>query len=440
MTIHYISGEDRKINVSVNGTSIETVTANSGGWNVLSSVTLKVNLNKGENVITLSNPDNWMPDIDCMTITREGDLELCRHRHSQALTEVASIDISSLPEKMSDSFNAMISKYSSPEESQKGYDEATAALNALAAKIYEAMSAFGSYNMALTKAEENIAASESSDALDILRADTDLIANKVENADNPTVFTWAASELYSAIKTYLSDSRAILKKGESWDMTCFIENPGFDSNTNGWYGSPVWGSHVAEYWNRTFSTGQTVRGLRNGNYTLSVQALYRTGSNDGGNRYREGKERIPALFSGNGYALPVASIYTHPLSETPELEEQLNGTHELRGYVNSMHGAEMAFEYGLYHNEVDVKVTDNTLLISIESEEAEGDCWCCFDNFALTYHGPDDLAVGINTDDSIRVDVYTPSGICVARGITRGELSSLPGGIYIANGDKIIIR
>lgn len=440
LTIQFISGEDRKITVSVNGSEIKTVTVNSGGWNTLSTVTLKVNLNRGENEITLSNPDSWMPDIDCMTVTREGDLELCRHRHSQALADVTSIDISALPEKMKSHFNEIISIHSNPEESQKGYDEATAALNALAADIHEAISAYDSYLTALTKANDNIDASEPSDALETLKNKTAGIEETVENAETPSVFTSAASQIYSSIKKYLSDDGAILRKGESWDMTCFIENPGFDNDNHGWKGEPVWGSHVAEYWNRTFSASQTVKGLRNGNYTLSVQALYRTGANDGGSRYREGKERIPAEISGNGYAIPVASIYTHPLSETPELEEQLNGTHVLRGYVNSMHGAEMAFAYGLYHNDVPVKVTDNTLLISIASDEAEGDCWCCFDNFALTYHGPDDSAVEINASDSARVDVYTPAGLCVARGIARSELSTLPAGIYIVGRDKVIIK
>ncbi|MDE6741931.1 MAG: hypothetical protein K2J58_06325, partial [Muribaculaceae bacterium] len=441
MIIQYLSGEDRKITVSVNGESVQTLTVNSGGWNTLSSVTLKVVLNKGENEITLSNPESWMPDIDCMTLTREGDLELCRHRHSRALAEVTSIDITVLPEKMGNRFNDLISKNSYPEESQKGYDEATAVLNSLASEIYEALMAFDTYTITLMRAEENIDSSEPSDALETLKDKTKDIADSVENADNPSVFTQAASDIYTAIKAYLSDEAAILKQGGRWDMTCFIENPGFDSDAHGWKGEPVWGSHVAEYWNRTFNTSQTVTGLRNGNYTLSVQALYRTGSNDGGSRYREGKERIPAEFSGNGNSVPVASIYTHPLSETPELESQLNGTHELRGYVNSMHGAEMAFSYGLYHNEVPVKVTDNTLIISIASEEAEGDCWCCFDNFSLCFQGTDDNTVGLTPDpDNDILDVYTPAGICVARAIRRSEIQSLPSGIYIGGGEKIIVK
>lgn len=441
MTIQYISGEDRKIIVSVNGEAVQTLTVNSGGWNTLSSVTLKVTLNKGDNEITLSNPESWMPDIDCMTLTREGDLELCRHRYSQALAEVTSIDIAVLPEKMGNRFNDLISKYSDPEESKKGYDEATAALNALASEIYEAMTAFDTYTTALTRAEENIDSSEPSDALEILKDKIAGIADKVENAEKTSVFTQAASEIYTAIKAYLSDEAALLKQGGRWDMTCFIENPGFDNDTHGWKGEPVWGSHVAEYWNRTFSASQTLTGLRNGYYTLSVQALYRNGSNDGGSRYQEGKERIPAIFSGNGNSVPVASIYSHPLSETPELESQLNGTHVLRGYVNSMHGAEMAFAYGLYHNEVPVKVTDNTLNISIASEEAEGDCWCCFDNFSLCFQGTDDNAVGMTPDSASDIlDVYTPAGICVGRAMRRSEIQSLPFGIYIAGGEKIIVK
>lgn len=38
------------------------------------------------------------------------------------------------------------------------------------------------------------------------------------------------------------------------------------------------------------------------------------------------------------------------------------------------------------------------------------------------------------------VDVYSPEGICIARSIRRSEMSTLPAGIYIAGGEKIIVK
>lgn len=64
MTIAYISGADRKITVSVNGQEVQTLNVNSGGWNVVATSDLTINLNEGRNVIRLSNASDWMPDID----------------------------------------------------------------------------------------------------------------------------------------------------------------------------------------------------------------------------------------------------------------------------------------------------------------------------------------------------------------------------------------
>ena len=37
---------------------------NSGGWQTVATRTLNISLEKGRNVIRLSNPASWMPDID----------------------------------------------------------------------------------------------------------------------------------------------------------------------------------------------------------------------------------------------------------------------------------------------------------------------------------------------------------------------------------------
>ena len=64
LTIAYISGENRDITVSVNGSKVQTVKVNSGGWGTVGRETLTVQLQKGRNILRLSNPTDWMPDID----------------------------------------------------------------------------------------------------------------------------------------------------------------------------------------------------------------------------------------------------------------------------------------------------------------------------------------------------------------------------------------
>ena len=64
MTIAFMSGENRNINVSVNGKKVKAITANSGGWGTVGRKTVDIHLEPGRNSIRLSNPSNWMPDID----------------------------------------------------------------------------------------------------------------------------------------------------------------------------------------------------------------------------------------------------------------------------------------------------------------------------------------------------------------------------------------
>ena len=68
LTIGYICGENRSITVSVNGTKVQTVSVNSGGWNKVGRKTMTVQLAKGRNTIRLSNASSWMPDIDYIDV------------------------------------------------------------------------------------------------------------------------------------------------------------------------------------------------------------------------------------------------------------------------------------------------------------------------------------------------------------------------------------
>ena len=68
LTIAYISGENRNITVSVNGKKVQTVNVNSGGWSTVGRRNIDINLEKGCNIIRLSNATGWMPDIDYMEL------------------------------------------------------------------------------------------------------------------------------------------------------------------------------------------------------------------------------------------------------------------------------------------------------------------------------------------------------------------------------------
>lgn len=68
LTIAYISGENRNITVSVNGKKVKTFSVNSGGWDKVGKKEITITLEKGQNVIRLSNPSAWMPDLDYIDV------------------------------------------------------------------------------------------------------------------------------------------------------------------------------------------------------------------------------------------------------------------------------------------------------------------------------------------------------------------------------------
>lgn len=71
MKLTYVSGENRSLTINVNGDDITTRTLNSGSWSTMRSVTVNISLNAGNNVIRIyTAKGNWMPSIDCMTLTR----------------------------------------------------------------------------------------------------------------------------------------------------------------------------------------------------------------------------------------------------------------------------------------------------------------------------------------------------------------------------------
>ena len=68
LTIRYFGGEDRDINLEVNGRPVTTLQTHSRDWNRPATIALDIQLQKGFNTIRLSNASAWMPDIDGITI------------------------------------------------------------------------------------------------------------------------------------------------------------------------------------------------------------------------------------------------------------------------------------------------------------------------------------------------------------------------------------
>jgi hypothetical protein len=169
-----------------------------------------------------------------------------------------------------------------------------------------------------------------------------------------------------------------------------------------------------------------------------VNALYRDGENDGGKAYKEGTEIIPAKFIANDEEKPLESLYVHPYVGPIDIF----GDWDLKnGYINSMYAASLCFADNQYLNTIETNVTNGRLRIGLKNNGYKGDCWCCFDNFKLFYHG--DYVTSINDfvlPENEKVDVYGINGVLMYRGCDRNDVQSLPKGLYVIGNRKILVR
>ncbi len=225
------------------------------------------------------------------------------------------------------------------------------------------------------------------------------------------------------------------------DATFYIQGHSFSRNHNenaAWMGEPVLGGPAhdmnAEKWNTTpLDIYQELSGMPNGYYVVEVQGFYRDNvdPNVTAERRAAGGEQLRASLYAGVYSVPLKSILD---GATAEL---LNGGIQTSyGWVpNSMDETASYFAQGLYINKVDAWVTDGTLRIGIRKETGEEGDWVIFDNFRLTYYGTKAPAgIGQLTTDKSQMTIYDLMG----RKVTDTE--NLKGGIYIVNGQKIIIK
>ena len=70
MALTFFSAEDRSAKISVNGGEPIEDTFNSGSWTKSATKEYTIHLDKGYNLVRLYSESAWMPNIDCMKLTR----------------------------------------------------------------------------------------------------------------------------------------------------------------------------------------------------------------------------------------------------------------------------------------------------------------------------------------------------------------------------------
>ena len=176
------------------------------------------------------------------------------------------------------------------------------------------------------------------------------------------------------------------------DATFLIQAPNFNRNDlrnqEYWNGWPTVGGVVtntcAEKYNQAFDVWQEIGNVPVGLYKVKVQGFYREGG-DGPYVAEElrsnNEEHLYARLYANEKEKSLLSIFDGPCS---------TGVETVFGYVpDDMNTASQLFSEGAYENELWVRVEDGVLRLGIVKTEEVSCDWTIFDNFRLTYYGPE---------------------------------------------------
>lgn len=142
-----------------------------------------------------------------------------------------------------------------------------------------------------------------------------------------------------------------------------------------------------ESWNsNSFDLRQTITGIPNGTYVVSIQGYYRDGGDPQG-KFANGTEVLRAYYFANGESKPLMSTFGGGVDEKDDL-------HDLgaagKWAPNSLDNASAVFFYGEYKNEpLVVEVTDGTLTLGVTKTSNEGQSadWSVWDNWKVEYLG-----------------------------------------------------
>ena len=192
------------------------------------------------------------------------------------------------------------------------------------------------------------------------------------------------------------------------DATFFIQAPDFLYKDYRISSSKVWGndltstsghssetnyvlnaSNAQQYQVSGYNITQTLTGLPNGYYTMSLQGFYRYGKrSDAASAHNNRTERLLAIAYAGPKQTPLPSIFS-------ESKTSATGgwkTSSTAGYVPESQGdASTCFDSGAYLTTLTgIVVADGKLTVGIRKDtEVVPEDWACFDNFTLIYYGAD---------------------------------------------------
>ena len=211
------------------------------------------------------------------------------------------------------------------------------------------------------------------------------------------------------------------------DVTDAIGTARFGGNAGEWTFTevrhqdwqPAYGTDFCELWQATGHYTQTITGLAEGIYKVTMQGFERAGGwavcKDLGDK---GYEITTATLSANGEEVNLKSWYSEKSGDNNP-----NNTGE----------AVAKFDEGKYMNEVYTYVADGTLTLMVNKPSHVGDNWMLFNNFTLTLYTTDTGIEETTVNGQQTTVIYDLLG----RKVTDTEHLK---GIYIVGGRKVVIK
>ncbi|NPD91069.1 hypothetical protein [Xylanibacter muris] len=234
-----------------------------------------------------------------------------------------------------------------------------------------------------------------------------------------------------------------LSESQPFDLTYMLVNSGMDS-AEGWSVAPAVNHSCGEFYEKTFDMNQILTGMPAGTYQLRAKGFQRPGSSaDAWAKYSSGQSRVTAFLYLGSAAQKLNDICACA-SDTKLGGSESSVGSPVKYIPNDMKSASIYFSRGLYENAVvyENKTKGASLKLGVRTANMPEKYWCIFDDFRLYFFGKTPKeALGIeevHADGaySRRSGVYSLDGRIVNRDAS--AFGSLPKGIYIVNGRKLI--
>lgn len=236
-----------------------------------------------------------------------------------------------------------------------------------------------------------------------------------------------------------------LSKYEPFDLTFMVMNPGMDQLT-GWTGKPALNHSSGEFYQATFDFNQTVSNLPVGSYQLRVQAFQRPGSAETAYQaHMSGDDKVTTeIYLGDRSCKVKQAVIEARETPIGVGNESMLPSNPAKYIPNDMLSASEYFANGLYENNVSARVeTENaSLKLGIRCTFSDNMYWSIFDNFRLYYFGnmPFEEVMPVKKiqmqTQSVSDRVFTIDGRAI--NMHGKEVESLPHGVYIIGGKKVV--